>query len=81
MTDYHNSPTTTTQRRILRLRDVRARTGLCTSSIYDRMARGDFPQSVPLGGRAVGWIDAEIDQWIDSLISKRADAAEGGHAA
>jgi hypothetical protein len=34
------------------------------------MARREFPQSVSLGARGVGWIDAEIDEWIESRIVK-----------
>ena len=27
--------------------------------------RGASPGPSPLGGRAVGWIEAEVDEWID----------------
>ena len=50
--------------RILRIRDVRTKTGLVTSSIYAKMAKGAFPKPAPLGDRAVAWIEAEIDAWI-----------------
>ena len=45
--------------RVLRLRDVRARTGQATSTIYAAMAAGKFPRPIPLGERAVGWLEAE----------------------
>ena len=57
--------------RVLRLRDVRARTGQATSTIYAAMASGKFPRPIPLGERAVGWLEAEIDSWIESCLRKR----------
>ena len=45
---------------ILRLPAVKARTGLSRSTIYLRISDGRFPKPISLGGRAVGWIDAEI---------------------
>lgn len=54
---------------ILRLPSVKARTGLSRSTIYLRIANGCFPTPINLGGRAVGWIDSEIDQWVAQHIS------------
>lgn len=56
---------------ILRLPQVVSRTGKSRSGIYKDMASGNFPQSVPLGDRAVGWIEEEIDQWIQQRIQQR----------
>ena len=53
---------------ILRLPIVKARTGLSRSTIYLRVAEGSFPRPVNLGGRAVGWIEAEIESWIAQQI-------------
>ena len=50
--------------RIVRLPEVMARTGLSRSTIYVRLADGAFPKPVQLGARAVGWIEAEVDEWI-----------------
>ncbi len=49
------TPVSTSAPRILRLRDVIARTGLSRSAIYSRIAADEFPQRVSLGARAVGW--------------------------
>ena len=55
---------------ILRRRDVSARTGLSRSTIYLRISQGTFPAPVTLGGaRAVGWIEAEIDEWIRQQVA------------
>ena len=56
---------------ILRLPAVKARTGLSRSTIYLRVSQGVFPAPVSLGGRAVGWIEAEVDVWLSGQIDKR----------
>lgn len=53
---------------ILRRRQVEARTGLSRSTLYDRVRAGSFPAPISLGGKSVGWIEAEIDAWIASQI-------------
>lgn len=53
---------------ILRLPTVKARTGLSRSTIYLRVAEGTFPRPVSLGGRAVGWVESEIQQWLEQQI-------------
>ncbi|MDA1082735.1 MAG: AlpA family transcriptional regulator [Gemmatimonadetes bacterium] len=53
---------------ILRLPDVKATTGLSRSTIYQRVSDGTFPRPVGLGGRAVGWLEAEIQDWLQRRI-------------
>lgn len=53
---------------ILRLPAVRSRTGLSRSTIYLRIANGEFPKPVSLGGRAVGWLEADIENWLTDKI-------------
>jgi prophage regulatory protein len=59
---------------ILRLPAVRIRCGLSRSSIYLKIANGDFPRPISLGARAVGWIASEIDSWLAGrfTLSRRA---------
>ena len=54
--------------RILRLPEVMARTGLSRSTIYLRISQGNFPKPVNLGARAVGWIEEEIQEWLQQQI-------------
>jgi len=58
---------------ILRLPEVKARTGLSRSTIYARIHEGTFPKSISLGARSVGWNSADIDQWIEEIISASRD--------
>jgi prophage regulatory protein len=54
--------------RILRLPEVMTRTGLSRSTIYLRISQGNFPKPVSLGARAVGWIEVEIQEWLQRQI-------------
>jgi len=62
----------------MRLTEVIKDTGLGRSSIYKRIAQGEFPKPVPLGGRAVGWVSDEIEGWILERIEER-DCQEVPH--
>ena len=54
--------------KILRLPEVKERTGLSRSTIYLRMSKGNFPTAISLGDRAIGWLETEINDWISSHI-------------
>jgi len=54
--------------KILRLPAVKARTGLSRSTIYLRISEGSFPKPVSLGSRAVGWIEEEVNEWLNQRI-------------
>ncbi|EPW7004599.1 AlpA family transcriptional regulator [Vibrio parahaemolyticus] len=55
--------------KIIRLPEVMKETGLSRSTIYLRMSKSDFPQSISLGDRAVGWLQGEVNQWLEQRIS------------
>ncbi|ENF8881618.1 AlpA family transcriptional regulator [Escherichia coli] len=56
--------------KILRIPAVAAKTGIARSTIYDwlnpKSDRYDatFPKQRRLGQQSVGWLEAEIDQWL-----------------
>ena len=54
--------------KILRRPQVQAQTGLKVSAIYQLMQEGEFPKSIKLSRRAVGWLSHEIDEWIKLKI-------------
>ncbi|MDN8068956.1 MULTISPECIES: helix-turn-helix transcriptional regulator [Burkholderia cepacia complex] len=60
--------------RILRRRQVEARTGLSRSTIYRRMQAGTFPPAVALGGRLVGWRQADIEEFLANPARYRVPA-------
>jgi prophage regulatory protein len=61
--------------RLLRFPRVKERCGeLSHSTIYDLMAKGEFPKPVSLsGGRAVAWKESSIDAWIASRTESQLD--------
>lgn len=56
--------------KILRMRAVVAKLGIARSTIYDwlnpKSPRYDatFPKQRRLGQQSVGWMEAELDQWL-----------------
>lgn len=56
---------------LLRLNEVKARTGLSRSVIYRRIAIGNFPAPVKLGERASAWPEHEINAWCQARIAAR----------
>lgn len=60
---------------ILRLPAVKTRTGLSRSTLYLRVSQGAFPKPVSLGGRAVGWVESEIQEWLERQIAASRKAA------
>lgn len=61
---------------ILRLKQVLQRTGLSRSTIYDKMKKSSprfdptFPSSVSLGTGSVGWIESEVNLWLESRTKR-----------
>lgn len=53
---------------ILRLPQVKGRTGLSRSSIYAGAKAGTFPTPIKLGERAVGWTASSIDSWLQTRV-------------
>jgi len=62
-------------RKFLRLPEVISRTGYRRSNIYHLMSLGRFPKAIPLGGRAVAWLESEIEDWIQARVDQRNNAA------
>jgi prophage regulatory protein len=55
---------------VLRLPTVRQRTGLGRSTIYSRIALGKFPRPIRLSERCVGWLENDIEAWLDERITE-----------
>jgi prophage regulatory protein len=57
--------------KILRLPALLEVSGLKRSEIYAQMTEGKFPKSIPLGKRAMGWIEEDIIEWQRARIAAR----------
>jgi len=53
----------------LRRKQVETRTGLSRSMIYQYIKDGVFPKPMPLGPRAVGWLESEVSEWIAGRVN------------
>ncbi len=53
--------------RILRMPETASRVGLGRTVIYQRIASGEFPKPLKLGPRAIGFLEHEIDAWLEGL--------------
>ena len=65
--------------RIVRNAQVRTKLDVSEAKLFDMIAKGIFPapfQIVP-GGRAVGWLESDVDTWILEQ-KRRAEGGEGG---
>jgi prophage regulatory protein len=56
----------------LRRPAVESLTGLSRSTIYDLMAKGDFPKPVKLTAKAVAWPESAIADWLASRANQNA---------
>jgi prophage regulatory protein len=59
--------------RLLRLPEVKAKTGLARSTIYRDIQNGSFPRPVKLG-RASAWPDNEVREWLAERARERANS-------
>lgn len=56
---------------VLRLPEVISQTGLSRSAIYQRIVADSFPKQFSLGGgRAVGWLESDIQNWIKQRLAE-----------
>ena len=52
----------------LRRKQVEPRTGLSRMPIYQYIHDGACPKPVPLGPRAVGWLESDVSAWIATRV-------------
>ncbi len=58
-------------KRLIRRPKVSEITGLASSSIYEVMAKGRFPKSVPISPGRVAWVEEEILDWVAARVKER----------
>lgn len=57
--------------RFIRLKEVISKTGLSRSTIYSLIKEGRFPPSVPIGSRAVAWVESEVEEFMEESVQVR----------
>jgi prophage regulatory protein len=63
--------------KFLRMLEVQNRVPYSRSTIYAKIARGEFPAPIDLGARAVAWLESDIDEWIAARIAKSRAGGSG----
>jgi prophage regulatory protein len=56
--------------KIIRLPEVMKNTGLARSTIYKMITAKNFPVQISLGAKSVGWLESDIQNWIQDKISQ-----------
>jgi prophage regulatory protein len=55
--------------RVLRIAEVLHQTGLGKTKLYALQAEGSFPKGIKITSYAVGWIEDEVQAWINGRIT------------
>lgn len=65
---------------ILRRKQVQARTGLSRSSIYGLMKseKNPFPQSIRISPRTVGWLESDVEAYLQGRLESSHSTVKGG---
>lgn len=57
--------------RVLRSPEVVQRVGLSRTQIWRLERAGNFPKRIQIGLNSVGWIEHEVDGWIEARAAER----------
>ena len=57
--------------KLLKMPEVRTKTGLSKSHLYALAQQGLFPKQVKLTERSSAWVESEVQGWIDTRIALR----------
>jgi len=57
--------------RILRLPALLAAIDISAPTLWRRVKDKSFPQPISLGGRSVGWLQSEVNEWIKTRAALR----------
>ena len=52
--------------RLLRVEEVEERTGMSRVTIWRKEKNGEFPERRKITDHMVGWLESEVDEWIES---------------
>jgi prophage regulatory protein len=63
-----------TSEKLLRITDVSKKTTLAKSTIWLKMAQGEFPKPTKLSPAINVWKESQIDEWINSRFSEQSIA-------
>ena len=59
--------------KLLRIAAVLERTGLGRRTLYSEISAGRFPRPIQLTARNVGWLETDVDRWIQERVQAARD--------
>lgn len=61
---------------ILKINEVVQKCNLSRATIYKKVKEGTFPKQIKLSERSSGWLESEVNQWIESRVKEREASQE-----
>ncbi|KPJ97354.1 MAG: hypothetical protein AMJ60_11600 [Desulfobacterales bacterium SG8_35] len=61
-----------TKERVIRKPELLAIIGLSDPTIWRMEKDGKFPKRLRLGGNSCGWLESEVDGWLQEKAAERA---------
>lgn len=55
--------------KLLRLPQVLNTVGISRSTLYQLVARGDFPKPIKISRRACAWPESAVQRWIEMRVA------------
>ena len=60
---------------VLKKPTVLNRVGMSAPTLWRRVKDKSFPQPISLGGRSIGWLQSEVNEWIKARAALRNPSA------
>ncbi len=58
----------------MRIKEIKAQTGLPNSTLYDHMNKGLFCRPIKLSERCSGWLESEVTAIVGARIAGKSEA-------
>ena len=65
------APTSGRNHVVLSARQTVEKAGFSVATLWRKISSAEFPKPIQLGPNRVGWIESEVDAWIDARIAER----------
>ena len=59
------------RKRIIRKPELLNIIGLSDPTLWRLEKKGDFPKRLRLGGNSCGWLESEVNKWIEGRLADR----------
>ncbi len=64
---------------LLRPLEAAKRCGISRSQLYELRAKGQFPRAVPITKNSIGFLESDVDAWIQKKVDAARAAELEGH--